>query len=90
MITFEYDTAKDSINRHNHGLSLSVAEELDWTSLKGFEDDRQDYGEKRFVGYALRHGRLHAVVYTYRGMKIRVISLRKANSRERKWYDQQK
>ncbi|MDX2073851.1 MAG: BrnT family toxin [Alphaproteobacteria bacterium] len=89
-MVFEYDDAKDAINREVRGIPLSAAEELDWTTLKGFEDKRKDYGEKRYVGYALRDNRLYAVVYTYRRHIVRIISLRKANRKERKWYDWKK
>ncbi|CAM5792978.1 hypothetical protein CCAE64S_03098 [Castellaniella caeni] len=39
------------------------------------------YGEVREIGYAVIDDRLHCVVFTQRGDKMHVISLRKANSR---------
>ncbi|WP_257281187.1 BrnT family toxin [Endozoicomonas sp. ISHI1] len=86
---YEYDAAKDAINRAKHGLSLSEAECLDWDTLKASEDHRYDYGEQRMVGFASRGKRLYCVVYTDRGEKRRIISLRKANKREVRIYANQ-
>ena len=49
-------------------------------------DRRKDYGELRLRVLSFIDGRLHASVITPRGEKIRVISLRRANSREEKFY----
>ena len=51
-------------------------------------DDRYDYGEVRFQALGMIGARLHMLVYTMRGPKVRPISLRKANLRERKRHDQ--
>lgn len=50
-------------------------------------DEREDYGEDRWVGIGLLDGRVVVVVYTESDEKtIRIISLRKALSYERKRY----
>lgn len=49
-------------------------------------DTRRNYGEKRMVGCAPIGQRVYCVVFTDRGQKRRVISLRKANVREVKRY----
>jgi uncharacterized protein len=52
-------------------------------------DEREDYGEDRWVGIGLLHDRIVVVVYTEPDNEtIRVISLRKALSHERKRYEQ--
>ncbi len=51
-----------------------------------FADERFDYGEPRFVAYGYMNGRLIATVYTQRGNAMRIISMRKANTREEKLY----
>ena len=54
-----------------------------------FYDDRQDYGEDRLVAIGLLDGRVVVVVYTEPDQEtIRIISLRKALSHERKRYEQ--
>ena len=45
-------------------------------------DDRWEYGETRFILRGSVVGRLLVVVYTHRGSRTRIISARKANSRE--------
>ena len=45
-------------------------------------DDREDYGEERFVTFGLLDGRVVAVVHTETEDTIRVISIRKAKKRE--------
>lgn len=81
-----YDPAKDEINQAKHGLSLQDATLLDWDSALVDKDSRMDYGEVREVAYVLRDSRLYIVVFTRRDDELRIISLRKANSREVKYY----
>ena len=50
------------------------------------QDKRFDYVETRMLGYAFIGERLYCVVYTDRGSNRRIISLRKANNREKKSY----
>ena len=45
-------------------------------------DDRWEYGEARFTLRGRIEGRLFVVVFTRRGSRTRIISARKANSRE--------
>jgi hypothetical protein len=81
-----FDPAKDASNITKHGMSLAEAVNIEWDTLWAFEDDRADYGEVRMIGFAYIGLRLHCVVYTDRGDTRRIISLRKANSREEKRY----
>ena len=46
------------------------------------EDIRQQYAEQRFQATGLISERVHVMVYCQRGDVVRIISLRKANSRE--------
>ena len=62
---------------------------MDWGAAQIEPDDRFDYAEDRFVGYAPLGDRVYCVAFTYRGNAIRVISLRKANRREVLRYEQQ-
>ena len=55
---------------------------------KGAVQGRTDYGEARFVSLVPIHGRLCVVAWCMRGDTLRVISLRKANQREVKLYDE--
>lgn len=84
QITF--DPAKDQINRDKHGISLADAAFLEWGALFAVPDDRKNYGESRMVGYAPIGQRLYCVIYTDRERVRRVINLRKANTRESRYY----
>lgn len=84
----EYDPTKSGSNEQKHGVSLSVASKIDWSSVWCAPDDRKDYGELREIGYAPINNRLYCVVFTQRGEVMRVISLRKANDMEVERYEQ--
>jgi len=51
-------------------------------------DSRWDYGEDRYVLRGSIDGRLFVVVFTYRGDAVRIMSARKANSREVKDHEE--
>jgi uncharacterized DUF497 family protein len=82
----EWDEAKDAENRRKHGLALANAARLDWTAGEIEQDLRRDYGEPRWRVRAPLEGRLHVCVFTLRNGRRRIISLRKANLRERRRY----
>lgn len=84
----EFDSEKDRINRQKHGMSLAAAADMDLLAAQIIPDDRRDYGEARLWAVAPIEGRLHILTFTMRGNTVRAISLRKANDRERKRYEQ--
>jgi len=49
-------------------------------------DDRKEYGETRIVTVGLLNGRMVVVVWTPRGDARHIISMRKANDREKARY----
>ncbi len=71
-----------SICPSKHGVSLELAHRLEWEWLRAKSDTRQDYGEARMIGYAPVEERVYCVVFVDRGGVRRIISLRKANTRE--------
>jgi len=83
---YEYDPAKDVINRRKHGISLAEAERLDWDTAFIWEDERFDYGEVRMAGWGYIGLRLFYVAFVDRGDVRRIISLRKAHKREYRDY----
>ena len=84
----EFDGEKDRANRRKHGISLATAAEMDFLVAQIIPDDRRDYGEARLWAVAPIGGRLHVLTFTMRGEAVRAISLRKANARERRRYEQ--
>lgn len=85
-----FDPAKNASNQAKHGVSLALAKMLEWDTLICKPDTRRDYGEARQIGYAIAGERLYCVVFVDRPegapTERRIISLRKANSREVKSY----
>ena len=84
----EVDGGKDEANRRKHGISLAAAAEMDFLVAQIIQDDRRDYGQARLWAVAPIGGRLHVLTSTMRGEAVRAISLRKANARERRRYEQ--
>ena len=83
----EFDPAKDAANQTKHGVSLSLADELDWEAALVWVDDRFEYGELRMIALAPKTGILYYVAFVERGRMRRIISLRQANRREVTHYD---
>ncbi len=67
-------------------IDFDVVGALEWDTALTAPDERQDYGEPRWVSIGFIGDRLHVLVWTDRNDGHRVISLRKANSREVKRY----
>ncbi len=86
LITF--DPLKSDRNERERGLPFGLVAELDWSGAVIETDDRQDYSEPRYRVFGYIGHRLYAMVFTPRNGKIHVISLRKANHREVKLYEQ--
>lgn len=86
-IIFEWNHDKYELNLKKHGLSFEHAKLLFNQYMVVNIDNRFDYKEKRVVGYAELDGRLMCVVYTEpKPNRIRLISFRKANHREKEYY----
>ncbi len=81
-VNITFDPAKNAINIEKHGMSVAAAVDMDIGAALVRVDDRSDYGETRYEAIGPLHGRLCVLVFTMRDQTIRVISLRKANSRE--------
>jgi uncharacterized protein len=82
----EFDAKKNAANLLKHGIGLVRFMDMEVETAISDEDLREDYGERRVLVLGYIDGRLHAAVITPRGEKIRVISLRKATSREKRTY----
>jgi uncharacterized DUF497 family protein len=84
---FEWDESKAAKNYAAHGVSFEAAQSIfkDPFAIEWL-DDREPYGEDRFVIIGMAEGRLLYVAYTMRGDVIRIISARGAESYERRRY----
>lgn len=83
---YEFDVTKSVANFTKHVVSMRDADDFDWEMAEIRKDKRCAYPEPRFVALGLIETRLHVMVFCYRGKKIRIISLRKANAREEQKY----
>lgn len=85
-----WDEQKEEWNLKKHGIGFEDATEVfgDTQRIEWY-DERGFYGEDRYVTIgATRGGDLLTVVYTERKRKLRLISARRANSREIRFYDE--
>ena len=86
---YEWDETKAEVNTAKHGVPFTAVYEFEWDKALVIPDTRRDYGEPRWLAYAPIGKRLLALVFTIRAGRIRVISLRKANSREQTRYERE-
>ncbi len=77
-----YDPVKNQRNIDERQLPFDQASEFDFESALIQVDARRDYSETRYIALGFLHGRLHVLCFTETHDGIRVISFRKANSRE--------
>lgn len=86
---FEWDPIKNKTNIEKHGMTFEDAAFI----FDGFhvtaEDTRKNYGEQRFytMGTLDNKSRVVLVAHTHRGKRVRIISVRKANQREQRIFD---
>lgn len=86
---FEFDPVKNRKNIEKHNLSFDNVTLFDWTVSLVEPDVRFEYGEDRYIAYIPYRDRLYVVCFTPRATSYRIISLRKANERERKHYEEE-
>jgi uncharacterized protein len=77
---FEFDPARSAANRDKHGIDFAEAQEL-WT-VYGWEQPSPFVTEPRLQRTATLEGRYWTAVYTLRGPRIRLISVRRARTEE--------
>ena len=83
---YTWDEAKRRVNLRKHGIDFRDAPKI----FRGFtltaEDDREFYGEQRFLTLGLLEDQVVSVAHTERGKDIRIISIRKAMKHEARFY----
>lgn len=86
MTSFEYDPRKSEANRDKHGIDFVEAQLL-WQDPDLLEIPAKSTDEPRYVVIG-RIGEKHwSGIITYRGARIRLISVRRARSREVELYE---
>ena len=84
---FQWDEAKAVDNYAKHGVSFATAANIfkDPFSIERV-DDREDYGEERFILIGIVDSVVLTVVYMERDGHIRIISARRATKTEQDDY----
>jgi uncharacterized DUF497 family protein len=86
-LQFEWDEDKAATNLVKHGVSFLTAAEVFANELVERVDDREDYGETRFIALGRVDFEVYRVIYTWRGEHlVRIISAQKAGKHEREIY----
>jgi len=85
---YEWDEAKAAANLGKHGVAFEDVVDFVWEVSVETIDYRRDYKESRCVATSAIRGRLHVLVFTRREYNVRVVSLRKANGREIRNYEE--
>ena len=90
VVEFEWDSHKSAANLRKHDVAFSDAItvfSIDDQAITVFDEAVGD--EERYVTIGTDGlGRVLVVVYSVRGERVRIISARRANKRERKEYEQ--
>lgn len=82
-----YDPVKRERTLQERGLDFARAAEVFDAHHYSAEDVRKDYDERRWITVGKLDGRMVIVVWTPRGeSERRIISMRKANEREKESY----
>lgn len=83
---FEYDPGKSRINAEKHGIAFEAAQRL-WDDPRLLVVPATSTDEPRFLAIDVIGDRHWAAIWTYRGDKIRLISVRRARTREIDFYE---
>lgn len=81
---YEWDPHKARSNLEKHGVDFASVARFEWDTAVFRRSDR--HGEMRFLAYGYLANRIHVIVFAEREGRIRVISFRKADDREERYY----
>lgn len=83
-----FDPEKRAATLRRRGVDFLDSMEVFLGRKFEFRDDRSDYGEVRMITVGYLRDRMMIVVWTQRGDARRIISMRKANEREKTYFGQ--
>ena len=83
----DFDPAKSARNIKSRSLSFDKVVDFDWETAIYYEDDRVDYQETRIIALGFLGVRLHVICFTPIDGGVRVISFRKVNRREVRYFE---
>jgi uncharacterized protein len=86
-LEFEWDQAKARGNLKKHGVSFLTAAAIFQNERLERVDDREDYGEVRWIALGRVDTQVYRVIYTWRAENlVRIVSAQRANQDEEEIY----
>lgn len=86
---FEWDEVKNETNISKHGIDFNDVKAMFDYPMLTLLDEREDYGEERWIGIGWLQSTVGVVVYVERYEDtVRIISARKATKHEVRRYEQ--
>ncbi|EHD0099129.1 BrnT family toxin [Vibrio anguillarum] len=86
MVKFEFDENKSRSNFEKHGIDFYTAQGL-WNDSDLIEIPANTSDEPRYLVIGMLNGKHWSGVITYRGLKIRIISVRRSRKAEVNLYE---
>ncbi len=86
MITFEFDESKSQANLLKHGINFIDAQAL-WDDPSLLEIPAKTEDEPRYLIIGLIQGKHWSAIITYRGLHVRLISVRRSRTEEVALYE---
>ncbi len=83
---FEFDPEKSVLNKEKHGIDFLEAQAL-WDDPDIIEIPAKTTDEERYLVIGKISGKYWSAVITYRGVKIRIISVRRSRKEEVEIYE---
>ena len=83
---FEFDSKKSEANLEKHGIDFDAAKVL-WLDINAVEIPAKSAIEIRKMLIAELDGKIWAAIFTERGNKVRIISVRRARRNEEILYE---
>ena len=84
---YEWDEAKSRSNLDKHEIDFEAILDFDWHNAVTQPSPRNN--ELRYIAISYIGDQLYTAIYTERGNRRRIISLRKPSRRERRHYERQ-
>ena len=86
MISFEFDEIKSQANLLKHGINFIDAQAL-WDDPSLLEIPANTEDEPRYLMIGLIQGKHWSAIITYRGLNVRLISVRRSRTEEVALYE---
>jgi len=86
MLSFEFDEVKSRANHVKHGIDFRDAQRL-WEDPNGLEVATRFLSEPRSIFIGVLDGKHWTAVFTYRGERVRLISVRRSRQQEISLYE---